>query len=80
MLDKMSDTSRVVERMVRKSLVRKKFSLKDRRLVDITITGQGLALLRKIDQYDEEITGLFAGITENEAITLNRLLDKIRKK
>ena len=78
MLDKMSDTSRLVERLIQKSLVRKRISKNDGRVVEIAITPKGVSLLKKIDAYDEELTGLFSGINEKEAKTLNRLLDKIR--
>lgn len=79
MLEKMSDTSRIVDRMVRKSLVKKSFSRKDGRLVDITITKKGLDVLNKIGRYDNEVIDLYSGITDKESAALNRLLDKIRK-
>jgi DNA-binding MarR family transcriptional regulator len=78
MLDKMSDTSRLVDRLVRKSLVKKKLSDHDRRQADISITRKGLELLGQIDGYDREITALYAGLSDSEAQLLNRLLDKIR--
>ena len=80
MLEKMSDTSRIVDRMVRKGLVKKSISRQDRRLVDITITRQGLDALGKIARYDNDVINLFEGITNKEAVALNSLLDKIRKK
>ncbi|HEY0039943.1 MAG TPA: MarR family transcriptional regulator, partial [Flavisolibacter sp.] len=45
MLDKMSDTSRIVDRLVLKDLVEKRTCSKDKRLVDVTITEKGQALL-----------------------------------
>ena len=41
MLDKMSDTSRIVDRLVVKGLAKKTLCKKDRRLVDVTITEKG---------------------------------------
>src|SRR3984957_20816373 len=49
MLDKMSDTSRIVDRLIKKSLVRKTPNAEDRRLVDVTIATRGRKLLEKID-------------------------------
>lgn len=80
MLDKMSDTSRLVDRLVQKSLVKKKLSKNDGRVVEIVITRKGLDLLKRIDHYNDEITGLFLGINKKEARMLNHLLDKIRNR
>src|SRR5258706_7832745 len=41
MLDKMSDTSRIVDRLVKKGLVKKSTCKTDRRLVELVITGKG---------------------------------------
>jgi DNA-binding MarR family transcriptional regulator len=51
MLDKMSDTSRIVDRLIVKGLVEKTACIKDKRLVDITISKKGLQLLEKLDSY-----------------------------
>jgi DNA-binding MarR family transcriptional regulator len=50
MLDKMSDTSRIVERMVSKNLVQKAISEKDKRMVDVI-------LLRREPSYLKILTG-----------------------
>ncbi|MFT3826117.1 MAG: MarR family transcriptional regulator [Chitinophagaceae bacterium] len=78
MLDKMSDTSRIVDRLVKKNLVSKVTCESDRRLVDVTISENGLTLLERMDSYNEEMDNQFAGLTEEEARTLNDLLDKLR--
>ena len=78
MLDRMSDTSRIVDRLVRKGLVKKSICKMDRRLVDVTITDKGKKLLEKIDQYSEQMDGIMKNLTEEDARTLNELLDKIR--
>ena len=49
MLDKMSDTSRIVDRLLLKSLAKKTISKKDKRLVDVTITTKGKKILHKLD-------------------------------
>ena len=79
MLDKMSDTSRIVDRLVKKQLVQKVICKTDRRLVDVTITDAGLQLLEKLDSYNEEMDALLGNISEEEAKMLNHLLDKIRR-
>ena len=78
MLDKMSDTSRIVDRLITKELVVKNTCEKDKRLVDITLSQKGLSLVDQLDQYNERIDALLKGINESEAKTMNQILDKIR--
>jgi DNA-binding MarR family transcriptional regulator len=58
MLDKMSDTSRIVDRLVKKELVKKVICKTDRRLVDVTISDKGLSLLKDLDNYNDELDGI----------------------
>ena len=78
MLDKMSDTSRIVDRLVKKELVQKVICKTDRRLVDVTITDTGLQLLDRLDSYNEQMDAMLGNLSEDEAKLLNNLLDKIR--
>lgn len=78
MLDKMSDTSRIVDRMVRKNLVTKTISSVDKRLVDVEISESGKKLLDKLDERQDEMDAVLDNISIEEAQTLNLLLDKIR--
>ena len=78
MLDKMSDTSRIVDRLVKKELVQKVVCKTDRRLVDVTISEKGLSLLEKMDSCNDEMDASVGNLTEEEATTLNQLLDKLR--
>jgi DNA-binding MarR family transcriptional regulator len=79
MLDKMSDTSRIVDRLVKKELVQKVICKTDRRLVDVTITDAGMQLLEKLDSYNEQMDLMLGNLNEEEAKMLNQLLDKIRR-
>lgn len=78
MIDKMSDTSRIVDRLLSKGLVRKVICKKDRRLVDVSITDKGLKLLEKLDRKQDEMDGILGNLSEKEASNLSKLLDKIR--
>jgi DNA-binding MarR family transcriptional regulator len=78
MLDKMSDTSRIVDRLIAKELVLKNTCEKDKRLVDITLSPKGLDLVDQLDQFNDRIDALLKGINASEAATLNQILDKIR--
>ena len=78
MLDRMSDTSRIVDRLLKKELVQKVVCKDDRRLVDITISEKGMKLLQELDNYNDEMDAVLGGLNEEEAKTLNHLLDKLR--
>jgi len=74
----MSDTSRIVDRLVKKELVKKVICKTDRRLVDVTISDKGLSLLDSLDSCNNEMDASAGNLTEEEAMTLNQLLDKMR--
>ena len=78
MLDKMSDASRLVDRLITKELVERKICPNDRRKVEVLITPKGLELLNKLDKIEKENINTFNKITVEEAKTLNNLLDKMR--
>jgi DNA-binding MarR family transcriptional regulator len=78
MIDKMSDTSRIVDRLLSKGLVKKVICKKDRRLVDVTITDRGLRLLERLDKKQNEMDDILSNLSEKVASTLSSLLDKIR--
>lgn len=78
MVDKMSDASRIVDRLVQKGLVSRCTNKKDRRAVDIRISEQGLAVLQKMDVEFKIRDFLKNNLTEEEAGQLSDLLDKLR--
>ena len=78
MLDRMSDTSRIVDRLVAKGLVKKVVCIKDRRLVDVTITEKGQNLLKKLDAEVNDMENISKNLTDKEAETISKLLDKLR--
>ena len=78
MLDKMSDTSRIVDRLIAKGLLKKGTCKTDRRLVDVMITDKGKKLLERLDERQAELDKIVGNLTEEEGTTLSKLLDKIR--
>jgi DNA-binding MarR family transcriptional regulator len=79
MLDKMSDTSRLVSRLQVKALVDVKTNSNDKRLVNILITEKGQNLLAHIDPQLVNLDALLNGMTEDDVIQLNSLLEKVRE-
>jgi DNA-binding MarR family transcriptional regulator len=78
MIDKMSDASRIVDRLVQKELVSRCTNTKDRRAVDVRISEKGLAILERMDVEMKTREVLKTNLTEEEAGMLNTLLDKLR--
>ncbi len=78
MLDKMSDASRLVEKLRQKGFLNRKTCKDDRRNVDVIINEKGLETLSKIDAELEKFDVNFHALTQEEVRTLNELLDKLR--
>ena len=78
MIDKMSNTSRLVDKLYLKKLVDRKTCSTNRRQVDIIITEKGLELLEKIDVDMNSQLEMSDTLTLKEARDLNALLDKWR--
>ncbi|NJC25316.1 MarR family winged helix-turn-helix transcriptional regulator [Neolewinella antarctica] len=79
MLDKMSNTSRLVDKLRDKKLVLRQECPTDRRRVDITITQEGLELLGRASHAVEQVVAEnFATLTSEDATQLSHLLDKLR--
>ncbi len=78
MLNKMSNASRLVEKLKSKELVNRTECPNDRRQVDILITQKGLDLLQDLRPQVEEANRDFINLNLEEIETLNDLLDKMR--
>ncbi len=77
MMDKMSDASRLVEKLRLKGLLERKINKADRRNVDVAISQKGLDLLTSLDYLDENFKKLIS-LNEKDVDQLNELLDKLR--
>lgn len=78
MLDKMSDTSRIVDRLIVKKLVLRKQSQTDKRKSEVYITQKGLTLLDNMSEIENLLVNVLSNLSEEETQTLNNLLDKAR--
>jgi DNA-binding MarR family transcriptional regulator len=78
MLDKMSDVSRLVERLRRNGLVERETCIHDRRAVEVVITELGLSVLAEVDEYINDADSIAQALSKEELLTLNTLLDKLR--
>lgn len=78
MIDKSSDTSRLVDRLIEKGLVRKRKNPEDGRLVQVFIRYEGLRLIAQVDDRMHHLDDKFKRLSEKEAEQLNFLLQKAR--
>ncbi len=78
MLDKMSDASRIVEKLRQKGLAERHISDSDKRHVDVFITKKGLRILHVLDKRQKEFENHSANLSLKEVEQLNLLLDKMR--
>jgi len=77
LLDKNSDTSRLIDRMLKSGYVDRKVCSKDRRSVDIRINQKGLKLLDDIDHVIKKEFAPLCSLTNEELTEFNKLMDKI---
>lgn len=77
MVSKMSNTTRLVDKLLAKEYVERKICPENRRKVEISITTKGIEALEHMDgamlQAENELT---ANLTDQELIKLNQILDK----
>lgn len=78
MLDRMSDASRIVDKLNTKQLLVRRECPNDRRSVDVIITDKGLELLKSLDHLDDLSKQMLKSLSTEEINTLNFLLDKLR--
>ena len=79
MLDVQSNASRLIDKLEEKKLVLRVDCPKDKRQMDITITVNGLEILKELDdKLNNKESSIL--LTDTEADLLNDLLNKIREK
>ena len=77
MLDKMSDASRLVDRLETMGLLLKQRDRDDRRVLHVFLTDKGQDLVHRLMKQDT-IDQLASGVKEENAQQLNELLDSFR--
>jgi DNA-binding MarR family transcriptional regulator len=79
MLDKMSNASRLVDKLKDKGYVLRQECEADRRRVDILITEAGLEVIGMASDAVEKSNNIaFSNLNDSEADQLSSLLDKLR--
>lgn len=78
MLDRNSDVTRLIDRMIRNGLVTRTSCEKDRRRVDILITQQGLDVLEAIQARESDLDLIAQRLPEESQRAMNAMLDTLR--
>ena len=78
MLDRMSNASRIVDKLLEKQMVERTQNEIDRRAVDILISTDGLELLEKIDEELDVLEKKINQLTKDECKKVNSFLDRLR--
>ena len=78
MLDKSSNVTRLVDKLEAKLLVTRTTCSDDKRKFEVKITDEGLLILKKLDKITSDFTNYLEQITEEEALKMSDLLDKMR--
>lgn len=79
MIDKMSNASRLVEKLRQKGYVKRSECKHDRRRVDIVLTDLGIEVVEQAsEQLEAAMVERMSSISEEEAAITNNILDKLR--
>jgi DNA-binding MarR family transcriptional regulator len=78
MIDKSSNVTRIIDKLVEKNLAFRTEDAKDRRLVSIVITEKGLTLLKEIDKIPLPDRMKLKAFNEEKAKLMNEWLDELR--
>jgi DNA-binding MarR family transcriptional regulator len=79
MVDRSSNTTRLIDKLIKKGWVKRSICPENRRKVEIVITGSGLEVLKELDPIIETNNkNIINNIPEAELLELNRLLDALR--
>ncbi len=79
MVNKMSNTTRLIDKLVDKGLCERIVCPSNRRKIEIRITKEGIKILSQIDPVIDKVENdLAEKVSEKELLLLNRLLNELR--
>lgn len=78
MVDRNSNVTRLVDKLIEKGYVTRAICQANRRMIELRLTSQGMELLGQIDGQMPAFYERFHNLTRQEAVTLSGLLDKLR--
>ena len=79
MVDRNSNVTRLIDKLIKKELVKRQVCKANRRKIEMFITQTGLEILKELDPINETSNKeIFKNFNTEEIETLNTLLDKLR--
>jgi DNA-binding MarR family transcriptional regulator len=78
MIEKSPNTTRLMDKLIEKELIERTRCNKDRRVVYVEISKDGLAILKAIDDNSDILNMIQVGLSDEESTILSDLLDKVR--
>lgn len=79
MINNMSNTTRLIDKLIKKRYVEKEINQTNKRKIDIIITNQGTDFLKEIDNLiDSTEKDIVNSLSKDETLELIRLLGKLR--
>jgi DNA-binding MarR family transcriptional regulator len=78
MVDRNSNVTRLIDKLIEKGYVTRDICAANRRMIEVRVTDQGLEKLKQVDVKFPELFANFHNLTEQEAILVSNLLDKLR--
>lgn len=78
MVDRNSNVTRLVDKLIEKGLVTRGICPDNRRMIEVRATPKGLAILEQVDAKFPELFSRFHNLTREDAVLVSNLLDKLR--
>ncbi|WP_242926069.1 MarR family winged helix-turn-helix transcriptional regulator [Pontibacter vulgaris] len=78
MLDRNSNVTRLIDKLIEKNYVTRDICPSNRRMIEVRITPTGLQLLEQIDEELPKLYQRFHSLTKEEAVIVSNMLDKLR--
>ncbi|MCC9135901.1 MarR family winged helix-turn-helix transcriptional regulator [Pontibacter silvestris] len=79
MVDRNSNVTRLVDKLIEKGYVTRCICAENRRMIEVRVTPEGLSLLQQVDDKFPELYRRFHNLTQEEAVLVSNLLDKLRE-
>ncbi|GGG12287.1 MarR family winged helix-turn-helix transcriptional regulator [Pontibacter amylolyticus] len=78
MVDRNSNVTRLVDKLIEKGYVTRDICQANRRMIELRLTPKGMDLLNQIDEQMPAFFQRFHSLTQEEAVLVSKLLDKLR--
>ncbi|GAB3826306.1 MarR family winged helix-turn-helix transcriptional regulator [Pontibacter rugosus] len=78
MVDRNSNVTRLIDKLIEKSYVTRDICQSNRRMIEVRITEKGVEKLQEVDTRFPELFARFENLSPDEAVMASNLLDKLR--